>query len=360
MARKWFVLSPAGALLLLMGVALQALPLSRGTTYLGGTGATTERVSFGLPPSVLVTWYIPGTGRGSARRTVDVEWQIILPVLAVLYLASAAAGRAVTAPGRPWRPVAILLVVVGLVGAVAFAVAVGFSRYYWGYFLSRPDPDRRIFDATRVVSATPVYTFVGEDGTPRLAVDAPQEGKGTSDRLLRGVDEGADDPYYDLDTRVQRVLLRRGLLPAPEGRQLAPERLESLYARLLATGRIDLGGYPGTMELDGVVIEAAGPKGEPLLFVGVRSGAVSNDHHAYYEFLFSDPPGAPANSPPLSVKKFYYDVAGIEGIEWPMFALAIGVVGAVIAVPLALLVMAVRRWRQHRRSGARGFPVHVE
>jgi hypothetical protein len=288
-----------------------------------------------------------------------VKWRVILPTLMVLYFAAAAVGRAVTPPGRPWRPVFVLLTVATVVAGVAFVVAVGFSRYYWGYFLSRPAPDRRIVAATRLFSATGVHTTEDDDDTPRFVVDVPQNDLDSRQRLLAGIDDGNADPYYDLDSRVPRALVKRGLLPPAGRQQLPPETLARLYARLAATGRVDFGGYPGPMAFDGVVIEAASPSGEPLLFVGVTSGAVSNDHHAYYEFLFDESPGRPAGSPPISVRKFYYDVAGMEGVEWPTITLVLGVLGGAVVLPITLLVMAVRRWREHRRSGAQGFPVQL-
>src|SRR5262249_60800422 len=102
-------------------------------------------------------------------------------------------------------------------------------------------------------------------------------------------------------------------------RMMPAEGLDGLYQILEATGRLEGGepGYSDAKRLGGIAVEALGADGRPLLFVGVQGGEVSNDHHPYYEFLFTtDSPGAPSKL--LSFQRFYYDVAGIEGLHWPV------------------------------------------
>lgn len=356
------MLSPAGALLLLLGLGLQAVPWGGvNSSFMmtsAGRGASTTRASFGLPPAVHLTWDDAGDG-SSVTRSLRVDWHIAGLVLLVLYLGAAAVGRAVTPPGRPWRPVRVLLTVVACVGVVAFAAGAGLSRYYWGYFFSPSAPDRRIVNARRIVSFTPFWTEPRADGSSKLVIApsaaADDPGRWMLDEAL-GARQGSDE--YPR-SRVIRALYRKGLRPG-EAPPLTPDRLEPLYGRMLASGAIDErhNGCPNAIALEGVVIGAAGPWGEPLLLASVGGDAVGNDHFAHYEFLFADAPGAPpSQSPPLSVMRYYYDVAGMEGMNWWNVALAVGILGLLLAVPVALLAMSVLRFRDRQRADVPGFPI---
>ena len=122
--------------------------------------------------------------------------------------------------------------------------------------------------------------------------------------------------------------------------------MRGLYQVLDETGRLEAGeaGYPDAKELSGIVVEALGRDGRPQLFVGVRGGEVSNDHHPYYEFLFAiDSPGGHPKL--LSSQRFYYDVAGIEGVEWPAFLPFL----AFSALIPTLLVQGFLLWRGRSR-----------
>ena len=351
MARKWFLPSPAGALLLLLGLGLQAVPWGGVSTLVpagGGSTAIQTRMSCGLPPSVHLTWGDAGDGTPETMA-VEVDWHLALPTLLVLYLASAAVGRAVTPPGRPWRPLRVLLAVAGCVGLLAFAAGVGSSRYHWGYFISRPAPDARIAGATRILSVTSVRTVTRPDGSIRFIADDEAREWVDFEARLRDPDR---DPYYMRDMRVPYVLHDRGV-PLAGLPETAEPQLATLYDRLSATGRVDA----ASKELAGVVLEALGPGGEPLLFVGVTDDR-GGDRHACMEFLFDNRPAASAPSEQaLSVKKYYYDIAGMEWVEWWTVTLALSVVGLVLTLPVALLAMAVLRMREHRRIEAPGFPV---
>jgi hypothetical protein len=79
-------------------------------------------------------------------------------------------------------------------------------------------------------------------------------------------------------------------------------------------------------------------------FAGVRGGEVSNDHHPYYEFLFTtDSPGAAPKL--LSSQRFYYDVAGMEGVEWPVLLPVFALYGLIPTIPLQGFLL----WRARRR-----------
>ena len=136
---------------------------------------------------------------------------------------------------------------------------------------------------------------------------------------------------------------------------MSADRLARLYSVLARTGRLEAGepGYDRAKDLRGVVIEAEGAGGEPLVFVGVQGGEVSNDHYPYYRFLFSGP-GPRRRQSLLSAQRFYFDVAGIEGMEWPVFLVGFSALGMVVSVPATLVLLAALPVRSGPAAGHLG------
>jgi len=211
-----------------------------------------------------------------------------------------------TCPRQKWRWYhTFTLIVLLALGATLLAMKV-----MWGYCFVRPGLDSRVERLKSVASITPVVTGSEETGQRVFVVD--------QQRLQAGwrasVDRAHADPYYSLDERVLLSLDRRGLLVnAPTAREAV---LRPLYACVEATGLLQEGsaGYKDAKNLAGVVVEATGEDAKDYLFVGITGGQISNDHYPYYEFLFESP-AAPGRPKLLSSRRFYYEVAGIEGME---------------------------------------------
>ncbi len=230
---------------------------------------------------------------------------------------------------------------VGVVGTVLlpFLVAIWINHEMWGYYVSRPAVDRRIVEARQIRTITRVETDSDARGN-RTFSGAPI---GEVESYIQVHPEEGD--YYVLEGRVLRDLKYRQVLPV-KAQEIPADRLGSLYQILNDTGQLEDGepGYPDATQLSGVVVEALGRDGRPLLFVGVRGREVSNDHYPYYEFLFtSDSPGGPLKL--LSSQRFYYDVAGMEGAEWPAFLPLLAFLGLIPTLPVQgfLLLRGGRR-----------------
>jgi hypothetical protein len=220
-----------------------------------------------------------------------------------------------------------------------FLAAIWINHLMWGYYVTRPGLDRRIALARQIESVTRVETRSDLSGhreffgVPVVDVDGfiqvhPQEGD-----------------YYVLEGRVLRALKDRQILP-PEAQEMPSSRLRGLYQVLNESGRLEDGepGYDHAKELSGIVVEAIGRDGRPLLFVGVRGGEVSNDHHPYYEFVFTRDSAA-GHLKLVSTQHFYYDLAGIEGLEWPVF-LPVLTIASLIPT---LTTQGFLLWRGRRR-----------
>ena len=326
--------SATGMIVFALLIALQAcLGTSSGTGQAGPGGwyMTTSSRSMGWPPSVVIT--TTTTAEGPSRTGVTVRWSTLLLVGGVTYCLAMGVGYLATQKPRRKNPATILLAVIGGTLALAFLAAMAASKELWGYYLSRPSLDRRIVNARKVRSVTIVNTAPGRDERT-LVPD-------TSFSIRQRIEYGRRYDYYSLGERALIALKDANRLPAAPP-PMSADRLARLYGVLAGTGRLEAGepGYDRAKDLRGIVIEAEAADGQPLVFVGVQGGEVSNDHYPYYEFLFSGPDSA-GTWKLLSEQRFYFDVAGIEGLEWPMFFVAFSALGMVLSVPVTLLLMAV-------------------
>ena len=238
-----------------------------------------------------------------------------------------------------WRVVGFV------VGALAlpFLGATVLSQGIWGYPFERPGLDHRIVDARRIDSVTLVETLPDGKGVMEFVAQPVSWPK------YRGTYLGGD-PYYTLGGRILIATHLRGSLP-DNPKPMPPGEMARLHPLLDRTGHLEIGepDYEDRAKtLRGVVVEATKADGGRLLFVGVNAGEVSNDHHPYYEFLFA---GTVRDPSPrlLSFQRFYYDVAGIEGMEWPAFFMAFSTIGLPLATPIAVAMLLVRRRCLKRR-----------
>jgi hypothetical protein len=100
------------------------------------------------------------------------------------------------------------------------------------------------------------------------------------------------------------------------------------------------------------VVEGEDANGQRLVFAGVSSGELENDHHAYYEVLFRWPEDL-TNPTILLARRFFYDVAGGEGWEWPFIFVVVFLLTSAVAVPVTVvLIVSVRAWRAARSRPA--------
>jgi hypothetical protein len=286
------------------------------------------------------------TRQGVTQNEVDVRWVPLLLTGGLTYVLATAVGHLVIRKRRRRNPAKILLAVVGGTLVLAFFAAIVVSKGLWGYYLYRPSLDRRLVDVRGVLSVTIVNTApVGDE---RILVPD------NSFSIAKRIEYGQRDDYYNLGERALIALKNNDRLPESPP-PMRPDRLARLYNVIARTGRLEPGeaGYDHAKDLQGVVIEAQGSDGMPLVFVGVQGGEISNDHHPYYEFLFSgaDPV---EDSKLLSSQRFYFDVAGIEGLEWPAFFVGFSALGVVLSVPVTLLVIAFWPARSERVATTEG------
>jgi len=224
--------------------------------------------------------------------------------------------------------------------------AAGWSKSYWGYFFFRPGPLTEFGEVARVTAVIPLWTETNDDGSRRIVLEEDFT-------IGSALNHGRQYPYYNLMERGLYVLEREGLLPEQHSTDLGT--LPPLFPLISATGVLAAAdkGYEDSDLLEGILVDGIGEDGRRLVLIGLKGQQVSNDHRPYYEFAFS----APAESKNLIYvrgQRFFFDVAGIEGMEWyviwPMLALPGLVVGSIIFTVVAL----AWRWRRRlRKTGER-------
>jgi hypothetical protein len=251
------------------------------------------------------------------------------------------------------RILRIFLFGVVLAAALSFLAAIGVSKLYWGYPIRRPPVDRRIKEIEEVISLVPVDSGRKSDGSMGFVINDAYQ---IAERLSVCRDTRPWISYYCLDERILVILDELGKLPMSLDHTSPPPELATLYHWLDAT-QLLYNGAPGyrdqARELRGIVLVAQGKNGQRYLLAAVSGGQVSNDHHPYYEFLFRLPEQDPAPIL-LSSRRFFYDVAGMEGMDglalWPAFFL-VGMVIVTLVVGVLSIIGVITAKRLTDASG---------
>lgn len=229
-----------------------------------------------------------------------------------------------------------------LIGVTAGVVV---SRSYWGYYLGRPGLPLEVTEARVLRSVTPLRP-VGRGAGCSMEVDPAYS---ISDRMQWA----RQAPYYEAEGRLLLNLAERGLSPlsAPPDRALpAPE----IYRQLGQAGTLVAGeaGYDLATCVSGVAVEVADHAGQSTLVVGLRGRQVSNDHYPYYEAVFGEVDGGWQLR---RWQRYFYDLAGIEGLEGPWLSGIFAVLTFAAACGVAIIYSATTgvagRVRRRRTKG---------
>ena len=318
------------------------------TVVIGDDSPATTTVSYGIGSPVFTT-AVNGVTTSEVRWTVLAANLAVCSALAVLL---AATFRKAT---RLHRPAMVCGLVVLAMIALGFGLSVCGSRLYWGYWMSRPPVLPAINNVTSVRAVIPVRTETDGEGVRRIVADPDY-------RMAERLAAARQDPYYLLEGRVLQALQERKLLPETTGADLG--HLPPLFPLIRQSGLLAApeAGYGQSDLLHGIVVEAVGRTGQRLVMVAVTGRELSNDHYPYYEMLFSGAADAPDLSY-LGGQRFFYDVAGMEGMEWysvwPMVSVVCIVIGLAGVVLHGLIRRcAGRRGREDRDPAAEvEFPV---
>lgn len=252
------------------------------------------------------------------------------------------------------RSAATAVLCLSVATLVAFIAAAVISKWYWGYAFSRPGIDPAAVDVERVTTFTVVETFEADEGVGMRRFDpsSPWLNYVPADpnAIAKILTAARSDPYYNTTERVSAELIQSGaiFLRLPDATDL--EQIERFYEQLRRSDVLvdSASGYRGEDRLNGILIEAERPDGTRILIASLKSGQVANDHYVYYELVFE--PGDPYEL--ISMTRFNYDLAGMEGMEWRGITLMLCVFTWPIAAFLAVAIVVIAEYPRGKRRPA--------
>jgi hypothetical protein len=217
----------------------------------------------------------------------------------------------------------LLILLVLLLGACGVGLGAFFSYSMWGYWFLRPPIPREITTAASLRHVTPLVAT----GKERLKGSQCNLAVNPTYSVAEKISYARQDPYYGHEGRLLLALEEKGFHPAvvsADARLDAPQ----LYGQLVASGLL-VRGFDASPCLDGVALEVLNGAGKRILILGLY-GYLRGDTHAYYELAFTLRHGGGWELG--SEQHYFFDVAGAEGLEWPVLHGLVAVVGMTLGV----------------------------
>ncbi len=228
--------------------------------------------------------------------------------------------------GKFFLPLLVILTITGY----------GFNKSYWGYIIKRPSVFNEVKNTNEVLSITRLEKKFDErqfkiltdsisykkyDYLPDLYYsnfERPYlvfENMPNRGNLWR-YEEVANDKNLKLSisevNKIQTLIINSSFLESPEeGYEERGNRYDIQIVEFVTSDESNTTIVPTNKS-----ISQRKPSLEfedKFLLVSMKSGELSNDHYPFYEFLIK-------NDQIIKKQKYFYDVAGIEGMEYSMLA----------------------------------------
>jgi hypothetical protein len=289
--------------------------------------------TFGIGPTVSII-------EQGATRSVQIHWAALTLNLIATYMLACLLAMMLAKAAHFKKPATAYGITALVMVGIAFLVSITISKSYWGYFFKRPPLLQEAREIKSVTAILPVKTELINPGQHQFVADVEYS---FSNRIA----QAQADPYYCLQARILIELDNKKLLPATPATAIS--ELPQLYAMVQNSGMLAQSeeGYHSSEQMYGVIVDGIAPSGDRLLFLGLTGASVSNDHHPYYELLFT----GGSQGTQLSFKRgqrFFYDVAGIEGMEWYVMWMPLSILSIVLGFVVLTLWKLIRR-RANRR-----------
>ena len=223
-------------------------------------------------------------------------------------------------------------------GAVCVALGILWSVGYWGYPFNSPSFASWLEPVTSVDGYEEFNTaWQGES-------NAPREGRRALIETARFYEAyGTDFESGKLAFELQQ----KGRLPASDT-GIRADIFKSVCRELDRSGVLYPGspGYPDAKRLYGAIAAARARDGSNLLIAALGGSETSNDHYPRYQALFR----MRGSKPELTeYRRYFVDIAGIEGANWWLVATALGTVLVPLAAATTLLCFVLSQRRSRSR-----------
>jgi hypothetical protein len=275
------------------------------------------------------------------RQEFHIHWGILSLNFAICYVIAVVLVAGICHVTKLQNPIIIYGgVILGIV-CLTFVVSILLSRYYWGYFFSRPGVLPEVNEIAHVHRIIPIMTVRNTAGEYEFAV--------RSYSLARELAYAEEYPYENLAQRILVYLHHKHLLPNTITQSLSP--YTQLYQQLPQTGLLAKAkpGYTTSGELRGVLVVASTVTEARYVFLSVTGQQVENDHYPFYEMMFDV---SAQSEQPVFVRgqRFFYDVAGLEGFEWYVVWFFLSLFGTIGAFPMITVILVIRKTLRAKAS----------
>lgn len=255
----------------------------------------------------------------------DFAWfflTILLPLPISIFIAQKLKSKLLATLGKVFLPSLFLLTIVGL----------GFNKSYWGYFIKRPSIFYELKDATEILSitkATKEYNNIdfeiSKDTTHyypnNYSLDLYYSGFERPYRLFSSLGQRGNLSSFKEIAKNPNLKITEDELKQLQGLILNSnflEKPEEGYEEFGNSFNIQILEFTTSKERGYLLSRTIEDRNKPLFdfdkkyfLISINTGQLSNDHLSFYEFLIQ-------NNQIIKKQKYFYDVAGIEGFEYPL------------------------------------------
>jgi len=220
--------------------------------------------------------------------------------------------------------------------AAALLLAVGENRLLWGYWISRPSLASELDGIDRLLA---VSVLASDLNTGRVSRKQRPDGLTAAQQPCRPRTNECLEGSLLLQLAPQRLTEK-----TPE---VADDLVQQAWAQLKTDSPIRVGSpqYQRTGKpIAGLAIQFVKGDQESLL-LAQRTSEISDDRFAYVESLYRANGGSLV---PVRQVRYFFEVAGLEGIEWPILWPVNFVVLLLAFLPIAWLA----RKREARTAAA--------
>lgn len=204
------------------------------------------------------------------------------------------------------RRLTFYLVISFIIPALA---AFGFSKYYWGYYVSTP-PIPFFEESVKSIESV---SYIQEDATTgNVNIEAFDFSSGRFKELLLYY---KDHPDAGVWGRLPIQIYNQNMAP-DNIKTLPKEEVVLIIEKARSHGSfIKKGeqGYDYTKWLRGHIAKGLNVNGDTMVFACLRGQQVSNDHYPVYDFVFRI--RTEGKYELIASQTYFEDIAGLEGLR---------------------------------------------
>lgn len=217
------------------------------------------------------------------------------------------------------------------------------NKNEWGYWFKRPSVFQELKKAKTIISISNITKANGEEN---FKIDTETE----NSRELRGRKNlyygNLDRPImiFEDNSWLQPDLKNHLSIAADLSPKINRENLEILTKTFLNSEILSAPSNKHYFEranrFRGKVIEFITTENKSYYHLGLTSGEISNDHYPYYEFLIE----RSKTKKILKNQTYFYDIAGIEGLEYGTLIGIIEFAGLLGIIVFVVLFNGIKRF----------------